>query len=88
MTLSKVIRVGVAAALVASVPLTASVAATRPNAAVPVAGSAAVAQGSNVSRGVNSLPILPIAVIVTVILAGLYFAADKDKDGDGALTRG
>lgn len=87
MKLSKILRMGAAAVLAVSVPLSASVAATRPNAAVPVAGAAAAVQGSSNSTRASA-PILPIAVIVATLLVGLYFALDSDKDGKGAFSRG
>jgi hypothetical protein len=86
----KILRNGVAGALIASVPLSASVAATRPSAAVPVAGSTAAAaqvyQDDRDRRG--GIAWLPVGVIVFAAIVALWIALDDDDDGDIALTRG
>lgn len=90
MKVMKIVRNGVAGALIASVPLSASLAATRPNAAVPVAGSTAVAAQvyDDDRRGVGGIAWPAVAVMVAALLLAIYLAVDDDDDGEGAITRG
>lgn len=85
----KILRNGVAGALIASVPLSASVAATRPGAAIPVAGSTAAAaqvyQDDRDRRGAIAWP--AVAVIALAAIVALWIFLDDDDDGEIALTR-
>lgn len=87
MKLTKTLRTGIGAALIASVPATGAVAATRPNAAVPMAGTAAVAAQYDES-GNATVPWLAYGAIGLAIAVALWLALDDDEDGDGALSRG
>jgi hypothetical protein len=82
----KLIRNGVAGALITAMPITSTVAAVRPNAAVPTAGSVGIsAQGESAA----SVPWLPIGIIVATLTLGIYIAATKSKGhATGALSRG
>ncbi len=82
----KLIRNGVAGALIAAMPITSTVAAVRPNAAVPTAGSTAIsAQGESA----GSLPWIPIGIIVAALTLGIYIASTKGNGkASGALSRG
>ena len=82
----KLIRNGVAGALIATMPITSTVAAVRPNAAVPTAGSTAI---SAQSESAVVVPWLPIGIIVATLTLGIYVAASKSNGGaSGALSRG
>ena len=82
----KLIRNGVAGALIAAMPITSTVAAVRPNAAVPTAGSAGIsAQGESAA----SIPWLPIGIIIATLTLGSYIASTKGNGkASGALSRG
>ena len=86
MSALKFIRNGVAGVLVAAMPVTSTVAAVRPNAAVPTAGSTALtAQGQSAA----SVPWLPIGIIIATLTLGIYIASTKGKGhGHGTLSRG
>lgn len=86
MSLGKMIRNGVAGAIIAAVPITSSVAAVRPNAAVPTASSTAVAaqyDGNSTWDGAW----IPLGIIVATILVGIWIVSD-DHDGHGDLSFG
>lgn len=83
---SKILRNGIAGAMLASLPLTATVAATRPNAAIPTASSAAVvAQYDDDDGGVSWLALAAIGLAAAV---ALWIILDDDDDGEGALSPG
>lgn len=75
-----------AAALITVVPATASMAATRPNAAVPMASTAVVAAQYNEddNGGISWIAIAAIGVAAAV---ALWIVLDDDDDGEGALSR-
>jgi hypothetical protein len=85
--LSKILRNGVAGALIACVPVTASLAATRPNAAVPMASSTAVAAQSDdgYHAGISWVALAAIGLALGV---ALFLIIDKDKKGEGSLSQG
>lgn len=89
MKLTRILRNGAAGVLIASVPVTASIAATRPNAAVPVAGSTAVTAQVVDDRYDRRAGIAwpALAVIAAALLVGIWIVLDDDDDGEGALTR-
>ena len=83
---SKILRNGMAGALIAVVPATASIAATRPNAAVPTTSSAAVvAQAYDDDDG--GISWLAIGAIGIAAAVALWIILDDDDDGEGALSR-
>ena len=86
MKLTNILRNGMAAALIAAVPATGALAATRPNAAVPMASSAAVAAQYD-EQGNAGLPWVAYAAIGLAIVVALWLALDNDSDGRGALSR-
>lgn len=80
------LRNGIAGALIAVVPVTAGLAETRPNAAVPMAGSAAVAaQYSDDDAGT---PWLAFAAIGLAVVVAAWILLDGDDDGEGAISHG
>ena len=88
MNLSRVIRNGVAGALIAAVPVSTTVAAVRPNAAVPTAGSTAVtAQGEYGESGMG-VSWAAIAVIVATLAVAIWIIVDDDPEGEGSLSDG
>ncbi|WP_310467818.1 hypothetical protein [Sphingomonas sp.] len=87
MKVSKIVRNGMAGALIAFLPLTASVAATRPSAAVPVAGSTAIAAQSD-EDGAFGISWPALAVIVLTLAVAIWILLDDDGDGEGSLSRG
>lgn len=87
--MSKIFRNAVAGALITLTPVTATIAAVRPNAAVPVATSAVTAaQVQEDDRGISQFPWLPIGIIVAAIALGIYFGVSDNKDGQGNISRG
>lgn len=84
---SKILRNGIAGAMLASVPLTATMAATRPNAAIPAASSAAVvAQSDDDDDG--GVSFLALAAIGVAAAVAIWLILDDDDDGEGALSPG
>jgi len=82
------IRNGAAGAIIAALPIATSSAAVRPNAAVPAAGSTAVAaQADNYSNNPMAGAWIPIGIIVATILVGIWIAS-KDSKGHGDLSFG
>ena len=90
MKVTKFVRNGLAGAMIAVVPLSASVAATRPGAAVPMAGSSAVAaqDDDDDNGGMFGIAWPALAVIALTIAVAIYIALDDDGDGNGSLSRG
>lgn len=86
MKVSKIVRNGMAGALIAFLPLTATVAATRPSAAVPVASSSAIAAQDDDGAFGISWPAL--AVILLTLGVAIWILLDDDGDGEGSLSRG
>jgi hypothetical protein len=85
--LTKTVRNGVAGALIAAMPVSTTVAAVRPSAAVPTAGSTAVtAQG--VEEGVAAFPWLPIGIVIATLVLAIVVATKKGGNGSGSLSRG
>jgi hypothetical protein len=81
------LRNAVAGTLIACVPLSATVAATRPNAAVPMAGSQAVTSQYDAS-GNASMPWLPLAAIGLALIVAIVIVAGHNGKGNGSLSRG
>jgi hypothetical protein len=85
--LSKILRNGVAGALIACLPVTASLAATRPNAAVPMASSTAVAaQYEDGHQG--GISWVALAAIGLALGVALFLILDKDNKGEGSVSQG
>jgi len=74
--------------MIAVVPLSASVAATRPGAAVPMAGSSAVAAQNDDDDGAFGIAWPALVVIGLTIALAIWIAIDDDGDGRGQLSRG
>ena len=87
MNLGKLLRNGVAGIVIAAVPVSTSFAATRPNAAVPTAGSSAVAaQYDSSGKDMGAWP--AYAIIIAAILLAIYLATKGDDDGEGSFSAG
>ena len=88
MKIQKILRNAVAGAMIAAVPVSASFAATRPNAAVPVAVSGAATTAAVQDDGYDSgTPWLAIGAVAVAVLVAIWILVDDD-DGEGALTDG
>ena len=86
MRLVKILRNGVAGALIAALPVTATMGATRPNAAVPTASSAAVTASSQDDYDDGGISWLAIAAIGVAVAVALWLILDDDDDGEGSLS--
>lgn len=84
----KILRNAVAGVLVASMPISASFAATRPNAAVPMASSAATTAAVQDDGYGGGTPWLALGAVALAIIVGIWILADGNGNGDGALSRG
>lgn len=87
MKVSKVFRNSVAGALIAAMPVSTTVAAVRPNAAVPTAGSTAVTAQAGEEAGFG-VAWAALAVIALTIIVAIWIAVDDDPDGEGSLSVG
>lgn len=86
MKVTKILRNGIAGLLIAALPVTAGMAATRPNAAIPTASTAAVAaQYDEDGGGISWLALGAIAIAIGV---ALFILLDDDDDGEGQLSPG
>lgn len=88
MNVSKVIRNSVAGALIAAMPVSTTVAAVRPNAAVPTAGATAVTAAQYEEPGAMGISWAALAIIALTIAVALYFAVDDDGEGEGGVSIG
>ena len=88
MKLTNILRNGVAGALIACVPVTANLAATRPNAAVPMASSAAVAQGQYEDGQQGGISWVALGAIAIAIGVALFLILDKNSKGEGSVKPG
>jgi H+/gluconate symporter-like permease len=86
---AELIRNGAAGAIIAALPISASVAAVRPNAAVPTAGSTAVASAAQYENGADiwAGAWIPLGIIVATAVVGIILAT-KDDNGHGNLSFG
>ena len=87
MNVSKVIRNSVAGVLIAAMPVSTTVAAVRPNAAVPAAGSTAVVAQSD-DDGAMGVSWAALAVIALTVIVAIWIAVDDDEDGQGSISFG
>ena len=89
MNVSKMFRNSIAGAIIAAMPVSATVAAVRPNAAVPTAGATAVTAAQYDDRdGAMGVSWAALAVIAITIAVAIYFAVDDDGDGEGQISFG
>ena len=89
MNLSRIVRNSVAGALIAAIPISTTVAAVRPNAAVPTAGSTAVTAQAGYQEDTGfAVPWLAVGVVAVAIAVMLWIAVDDDADGEGSLSQG
>lgn len=87
MKLARTLRNGIAGALIAALPVTATLGATRPNEAVPVASSAAVTTAYQDDDG-GGISWVAIAAIGVAVAVALWLILDDDDDDEGALSPG
>jgi hypothetical protein len=85
--LQKFLRNAVAGTLIACLPVSATVAATRPNAAVPMASSQAVT-GQYDNNGAAGVPWIPLIAIGIAAIVAIVIIAGHNGKGSGALSRG
>jgi hypothetical protein len=85
--LQKYFRNALAGTLIACLPVSATVAATRPNAAVPMASAQAVTGQYN-KDGVAGVPWVPLIAIGIAAIVAIVIIASHNKKGSGALSRG
>lgn len=82
------IRNGAAGAIIAALPISTSVAAVRPNAAVPAASSTAVAAQYDNGNAAWAGAWVPLGIIVATLLVGIWIASQDDHHGHGDLSFG
>lgn len=83
--MTKLFRNGLAGVLIAALPVASSAAPVRSSAAIPAAGTTAVAAQANAGKGVAWGP---IAVVILALLVAIWAAASSgDDDGEGNLSR-
>jgi hypothetical protein len=85
--LQKFLRNAIAGTLIACLPVSATVAATRPNAAVPMASAQAVT-GQYDNEGVAGVPWVPLIAIGIAAIVAIFILTSHNKRGSGALSRG
>lgn len=85
MKLTQILRNGMIGTLIAMVPVTTSLAATRPNAAVPMSSSAAtsVAMADNQDDHEISWVAIGLGVLAIAIFAVLVLDKDNDSVSNG-----
>lgn len=88
MNVSKVIRNSVAGAMIAAMPVSTTVAAVRPNAAVPTAGATAVTAAQYDESAGMGVSWAALAIIALTIAVAIYFAVDDDPEGEGSASLG
>lgn len=88
MNVAKAVRNSIAVALIAAMPVSASVASVRPNAAIPTAGSTAVTAAQDDDDGAMGVSWAALAVIVLTIALAVYIAIDDDPEGQGSASFG
>lgn len=88
MSIGKFIRNGVAGAVLVALPVSASVAAVRPNAAVPTASSTALAAQYDNGNSTWAGAWIPLGIIVATLLVGIWIVSQDDHHGHGDLSFG
>ncbi len=89
MSALKVLRNSVAGVLIAVTPVSTTIAAVRPNAAVPTAGSTTVvAQNDADAPYMGGVAWAAIAVVALTLIVGIWIAVGQDDDGEGTFSRG
>jgi hypothetical protein len=87
--LRKILRNGMAGALVALLPVTSSIAATRPSAAVPMVSSAASSAAmAEDSYGDHSINWVAIGLGVAAIAIFALLVLDNDHGNEGSVSAG
>jgi hypothetical protein len=86
--LPKILRNGLAGVLIACVPVTATLAATRPNAAVPLAASTAATAAQNDDSDRANISWVALGAIALALGVALFIILDKDDKGEGSLSQG
>jgi hypothetical protein len=86
--LTKILRNGLAGALIACVPVTASLAATRPNAAVPMASSTAATAAQYEDGHQGGISWVALAAIGLALGVALFLILDKNGKGEGSVSQG
>ena len=84
--MSKIIRNVIAGTLIAAMPVTASVAAVRPAAAIPAASAVSAVQNDDDDYA-RPVAWLPIGIIVATLLLAIYIASTKQSEGRGNISR-
>jgi hypothetical protein len=83
----KFLHVGTAVLLIAVTPVSASIAAVRPNAAIPASASTSEQEVSP-RPNMTSASLLPVGIIIAVIALAIYIAAtDGSNNGHGTVSR-
>lgn len=82
MKLTTILRNGMIGTLIALVPVTSSIAATRPNAAVPMASSAASTAALDDDGDGHTFGYIGLAVGVVLIALFAVLVLDKDDDDE------
>jgi len=85
--LSKILRNGMIGVLIASVPVASGFAATRPTAAVPMAGTAATATAVQDDDN-GGISWVAVAVIGVAVAAALFIILNGDDDEEDSLSLG
>ena len=86
MKLQKFLRNALAGTLIACLPVSATVAATRPNAAIPMASAQAVTSQYD-NQGAAGVPWVPLIAIGIAAIVAIVILAGHNKKGSGALSR-
>jgi hypothetical protein len=81
-TLGKMLRNGMIGALMTCVPVASGIAATRPNAAVPMASSTASSAAMGIGDEGDSIGWIGLAVGVVLIALFAVLVLDNDDDDD------
>ena len=77
----------IAAVLIAAMPVSSTLAAVRPNAAVPTAGATAVIAQDGDEAGFG-VAWAALAVIALAVVVAIWIAVDDDSDGQGSISFG
>ena len=83
----KILRNLVAGASIVALPLSATAAVVRPNAAVPTAGATAVTAQHGEEAGFG-VAWAALAVIALAVVVAIWIAVDDDSDGEGSISFG
>jgi hypothetical protein len=87
-SIGKMIRNGAAGAIIAALPIATSNAAVRPNAAVPTAGSTAVAAQYDNGNSAWAGAWVQLGIFVATILFGIWIVSEDNHHGHSNLSFG